>query len=1064
MPAIREEWRLEWHANGEMRSRVVDRALRLGRGPGNDIALDSAAVSHHHCTITPSAVGVVAEATSRPFKVDGRETRRAVLGEGALFLVGDTVLRVARADAPDGDPGCSLSWVAEGGSRRVAIGGTITVGRAPTNTIVLADRLVSRTHCTLSPTPRGVRIDARGSANGILVNGQRLPEAEVPFGGSFVVGQTAFGVGVPAVQAQGPSSPRRSSAPLLAGVAGIAAVLVVALLLGFVVLRSGGPESAPGSVLVSQRITAAGGGSLTVPGGPVVTVPPGAVPADVTATVRLPAQRPKQAILGRFASPVYDIDLPALSAPARISFPAPGATLPDGDQLSIVHLDHRTGQWVPLESALSADGTAVTAQSVSFSPTALVAGPEFRMPFAQGTTIAYSGGPHAWNAPPGKIAVNKNSSGIDFAGSFEVLAIAPGEVVAVHFSEENTTEVNNLKPGNYVILRHEGGIQSEYWHLDGKSSKDLWKKDELKHELKAGDKVPAGYPIGVSGYSGNQVKKDKTPIVHLHLELSQGRTAPGEANVTSWEGQRIDGWVIHQHLVAGQTRNGYSYQGSAVRGPARSAKIEMDTPKETADATVGEGFVTGEDGKGTKEVYPDSPSGCRVAPEGECTVFADERARTTLPSTNVLCTHREKQHCREGNLPSDDSQPGGIWLKAPANGETLTGSSYFLRAEARKGSHPIERVEFTVWWPALGPEGGPWKVACAERAPQAGGAYECALPLAGIPDGPMRVSFDVYDTSGASELAPNGTRLVMRAARCTSCGVATPGPSVPPPTPGVVPTPARPDVTPIRTVSPPPPTPTPVVVPSATRTATPAPTSTPTPAPTRTPIPTPTPPPDSDRDGIPDGDDGCPGQAGPRSNAGCPVSYQLRLDISEGVQFHPGDVQTFCYGLSPQVPFEFTLEKSNNGGPYANVWDDLDDGKGDCLQFTVGSELGGRTYRGRAFVNGQLVATRLVTAVVTSVAQPTPTPRPATPPGGSCDREPSSPTNFSRNGNTVSWQVVDPGGAGCVLQFEVNAFSGPNLYRGAAASYTSSALCPGYYFVGAANQKFGFHFYSLWTC
>jgi len=50
------------------------------------------------------------------------------------------------------------------------------------------------------------------------------------------------------------------------------------------------------------------------------------------------------------------------------------------------------------------------------------------------------------------------------------------------------------------------------------------------------------------------------------------------------------------------------------------------------------------------------------------------------------------------------------------------------------------------------------------------------------------------------------------------------------------------------------------------------------------------------------------------------------------------------------------------------------------------------------------------------------------------------------------------------LYYAVNAFGGQNLYRGTTASFTSPNLCPGAYFIGAANQRFGFHFYTLWSC
>lgn len=58
-------------------------------------------------------------------------------------------------------------------AERAVRGETITIGRAPTNTIVLDDPLVSRRHARLTGDPeRGYRIEDLSSLNGIQINGQ----------------------------------------------------------------------------------------------------------------------------------------------------------------------------------------------------------------------------------------------------------------------------------------------------------------------------------------------------------------------------------------------------------------------------------------------------------------------------------------------------------------------------------------------------------------------------------------------------------------------------------------------------------------------------------------------------------------------------------------------------------------------------------------------------------------------------------------------------------------------------------------------------------------------------
>jgi hypothetical protein len=102
-----------------------------------------------------------------------------------------------------------------------------------------------------------------------------------------------------------------------------------------------------------------------------------------------------------------------------------------------------------------------------------------------------------------------------------------------------------------------------------------------------------------------------------------------------------------------------------------------------------------------------------------------------------------------------------------------------------------------------------------------------------------------------------------------------------------------------------------------------------------------------------------------------------------------------------------------------------------------------------------------VTAVVTDPASG------PQPPSGVCNREPSQPTNFRLipGTTTLTWEVLDPGGPGCMLKLQVRRFDGPVLYEGASSSFTLPTItCNSGYFVGAANQEFPFRAHSLWLC
>lgn len=116
--------------------------------------------------------------------------------------------------------------------------------------------------------------------------------------------------------------------------------------------------------------------------------------------------------------------------------------------------------------------------------------------------------------------------------------------------------------------------------------------------------------------------------------------------------------------------------------------------------------------------------------------------------------------------PPPPVRPGGLWIE-PADGQNVSGLLHFgARAYPTEPEDPgIERVEFTAWWPALGPESGQWKVACRLGAPSRGDIYECNWDLAagGVPPGQVRVSFDVYDRAGNRNLSPHGTRTIIYA-------------------------------------------------------------------------------------------------------------------------------------------------------------------------------------------------------------------------------------------------------------------------------------------------------------
>ncbi|MFZ4764239.1 MAG: FHA domain-containing protein [Roseimicrobium sp.] len=62
------------------------------------------------------------------------------------------------------------------------------LGRAEDNDIVVPDGSVSSYHGEVSLTALGIHLQDRGSTNGTHVQGQRVESADVPWGGSFRLG------------------------------------------------------------------------------------------------------------------------------------------------------------------------------------------------------------------------------------------------------------------------------------------------------------------------------------------------------------------------------------------------------------------------------------------------------------------------------------------------------------------------------------------------------------------------------------------------------------------------------------------------------------------------------------------------------------------------------------------------------------------------------------------------------------------------------------------------------------------------------------------------------------
>lgn len=813
--AMGQQWEIEINEGGERQRVPLAGSLSIGRSHENDIVLRDPRVSRRHARLSVMAGGVLVDASaSRAGVVDGRGQRaqQLVLRHGDVCSIGQARLRAvvgvavpgggATVPAPGpGQPvangyGYSLSWNERGARRSMPVTRPLTIGRAAGNDIIVNDQQVSRRHAVVAPGPNGLAVDASASRNGIGANGGRLRTATLRAGEGFSIGGTTFAV-VPGHVGRAPSTP--GSLPLVATLGAAAAFLLIGVIAAIAIIiatHDGGTAAAEGELLAEKQIKASEGGVLEVPGGgPKVTIPPGALEKDTKASIR--RVPPKVNLPGNPVGSVYRIDAGKLKG--RVTLEIPYNEAVGTQDVQLMYLDESSNAWVAVPAQVSAgrvsyDTAHLSDWVVTLAPSAQ--GVYFRLPF-EGSQ-KYSGGPHQFGREPYCAAQPGNSSGLDFAFAGTVLSLAQGTVVGIQDADKQAGD-SKLDAGIYVTLKHSDGLYVSYWHMatlspelsklkaavDGSNGGLTWEKLVL----------PAGFPLGTVGSTGDQVDKNGKPVVHLHLELlsfapndTDGKHRPDSGEVTrmTWHGRMIDGWQFWQHVDAKSTLTGYSYQGSATRGPVHQAAITMD-PGCGRLATAVTATEAGDLGK---EQAGETATTCAGAdPATPCTVFA---GLGSLPSTNcrsgvdINGTNVTFKDCNGHH--EDAPLPGGSWTTVE-----WTGNYIHLAASVAKGAPTapeLAAVQFTFWHAQVGtPDTKPWVVGC--RVSGTAGSAKCDIPTDKFPD-TVKVSFDIFDTAGRVAKAPDSTRELHRPGQVQgvscppTCSPTVPKPSVttePPPSP-----------------------------------------------------------------------------------------------------------------------------------------------------------------------------------------------------------------------------------------------------------------------------------------
>jgi ABC-type multidrug transport system ATPase subunit len=182
--------------------------LKLGRAKGSDLILDDPGVSGQHAQLTWGRDGWLVEdlGSTNGTVVNGQRLvprRPVLLRPGDVAQIGAFALQV-RALRPDESPPPRL-----GESVRISSEpqpgltvyvqnqvlkfpldkGTLTLGRGPESDVQISDSLVSGQHARLERQGATYRIVDLGSTNGLVYNGQRVPQHLFADGDVLYIGQ-----------------------------------------------------------------------------------------------------------------------------------------------------------------------------------------------------------------------------------------------------------------------------------------------------------------------------------------------------------------------------------------------------------------------------------------------------------------------------------------------------------------------------------------------------------------------------------------------------------------------------------------------------------------------------------------------------------------------------------------------------------------------------------------------------------------------------------------------------------------------------------------------------------
>jgi pSer/pThr/pTyr-binding forkhead associated (FHA) protein/tetratricopeptide (TPR) repeat protein len=174
-------------------------SLTVGRSPDCDIPITDSQASRRHCSVVRLQQGyeVADLGSTNGTLVNSTLVKRQKLKHGDVIRIGQVEIAFddPSSAGAGAEPAVGYLVYAKGdkkGQRVELTEQRTTIGRKPTNSVVIEDPVSSSYHCEIVRGLNGYTIRDLGSTNGTLVNSEMITEAQLTHGARIRIGNTRF--------------------------------------------------------------------------------------------------------------------------------------------------------------------------------------------------------------------------------------------------------------------------------------------------------------------------------------------------------------------------------------------------------------------------------------------------------------------------------------------------------------------------------------------------------------------------------------------------------------------------------------------------------------------------------------------------------------------------------------------------------------------------------------------------------------------------------------------------------------------------------------------------------